>query len=286
MKKTFILTQFGTPHSWTQEFVDRVQFLKEFGWYFKIFTPNPLDSKGNVCVIKMTPEQFNDLVEYKLGTRPKMFTAESGLPSVHITDYCIAYGRIFEDYLKDSVFWGMCGWDIVMGRLDHFLPDKVLSEYDVWTDDLNTINGTFCLFRNREDVNNLFKKIPDWEKMFAQEPCQKCLGNPEATTHTLYGTDEFAMTEVLKEASSYIHPPERRIRYGYPQYYPLHSHDRLEHQLEPKLKVQEDNSLWELFADVNPPKWIHARPFFGREIPYYHFMKGKAWPQCLKDDKS
>ena len=270
LKKTFVLTMFGSPLPWVNQFIDAVQFLEPYGFYWKVFTPNDIKSKGNVEIISMTTNQFNDLVEKKLGIRPNMFMTELGVPSVHVTDFLVAWGVIMEDYLKDSDFWGACGWDSVFGRLDHYLPDSYLETCDVWTDDIETINGCFVLFRNTEKVNNLFKQIPDWKAKLAQPPCQRCLGNPEAWQHTLHGLDEYGLTEVMKNVKD--------LRYKYPRYYPLHSHDRLEHQIKPKLKVQEDGSLWELMADVQPPEWIHARPFIGREILFFHFMKTKKWP--------
>ncbi len=83
------------------------------------------------------------------------------------------------------------------------------------------------------------------------------------------------MTEVMKNAS---------VRYCYPQFYFIHSHDRLEqHNPDVKLDIKEDGSLWELFRDVSPPEWPHARPFIGKEIPYFHFLRTKRWPESLKN---
>ncbi len=92
--------------------------------------------------------------------------------------------------------------------------------------------------------------------------------------HTLHGTDEYDMTEVMKDAP---------VRYTHPQYYPIHSHDRLEqHVPEIKLEIKEDGSLWELSQDINHPVWAHAHPLMGKEIPYFHFLRTKKWPTCLQ----
>ena len=40
LNKTFVITEFGSPFSWTQKYIDNVQRLGEFGWHWKIFTPN------------------------------------------------------------------------------------------------------------------------------------------------------------------------------------------------------------------------------------------------------
>lgn len=271
MKKVFILTQFGTPHDWTAEFIENVQRLEKDGWYWRIFTPNTENpSRDNVEIVPMTTEQFNDLVEKKLGHRPNLFMTEKGVPSIHMTDYYVFGGKIFEDYLKDADYWGIANIDMVFGDLSKFLPDSEIEKYDIWTDDNLSFNGIFSLLKNVPEVNELYKKIAHWELKVAQQPCKRCLG--QGGDHMLFGTDEYDMTEIIKELP----------RIGRPQYYPLHSHDRLEqHVPEVKLEIK-NGSLYELFRDINGPQWIHAHPFMGREIPYFHFLRTKEWPKCLK----
>lgn len=272
MKKTIVLTQFGSPHPWTNEFLQNVGKLGQYGWSWKIFTENTYENiPPNVEIVPMTTDQFNVLVEKKLGVKTNMFMTESGFPSVHVTDFYVFSGLIFEDWLKDSDFWAIANIDIVFGRLDHFLPDSELDKWDVWTDDVDTINGIFCLFRNIPKVNSLCLLIPKWEEKLSQVPCVRCLGD-NSVGHTLYGTDEYDLTEVMKR-------PEvlKDIRYGYPKYHYMHSHDRLEqHTPLPKLKIEDDGSLWEFFEDKGVPQWIHAHKA-AREIPYFHFIRTKKW---------
>lgn len=261
IKKCFVLTQFGSSHTWTQKYFDNIATLEKYGWYWKIFTPNKYEKiPSNVEIIPMTIEELNVLMFNKIGVNPENKILTNGTPSKHVSDFYVASGKIFEDYLKGFDYWGITNWDIVYGRLDKFLPDSELTKYDVWTDDVNTINGIFCLFKNEVYVNLLFMEIPHWKEMF--------------TTHQLFGTDEYHMTDVMKIAAK-----EGRVRYGFPEYYPLHSYDRLEqHVPDVKLEIKSDGSLWELFKDTKPPAWIHARPFSGREIAYFHFINSKRWP--------
>lgn len=253
MKKVFVLIQFGSPHPWSQQYIDNVQHLEASGWYWKIFTPNPLKSKGNVKIINMNIDEFNSLVEKTCGVNPKN-SIVNGLPTKPISDYYVASGLIFAQWLKDADFWGLTNWDVVFGRLDHFISDSMLEQCDIYSDDIKTINGVFSLYRNTDVVNNLFKKIPNWKKAFKSKE--------------IVGTDEYGLTKVAN-----------KVRFGYPKYYPLHSHDRLEnHVPNIKLSIRDDNSLWELLRDIAPPNWIHARPFIGREIPYFHFQRTKKWP--------
>ena len=256
--------EFGSPLGWTQEFINTVPDMD--GWDFILFTPNQYQSKDHFKVIPMTVEDFNVLVEAKLGINPKMYITPGGLPSFHITDFHIMVGKIFEDYLKEYDFWGIIGNDCVVGRLDHFVTDSLLDDYDIWNDDIGQFNAHFSLWRNTEVVNTLFMSIPDWQLAVNQPPCPGCNGIGQ---HRLFVTDEIGMTKVLETTD---------LRYGHPKYYLLHGHDRLEnHVPKAKLEIKDDGSLWELLADTQPGygrRW----PFFGHEIAYYHFSSTKKWP--------
>lgn len=273
MKKVFVITMFGSPFSWINDYIDNVQHLAKYGWYWKIFTPHSIESKGNVEIVRMDTDQFNDLVEKKLGVRPNMGVTEKGVPTVHVTDFYVASGVIFEDYLKDDDFWGITNLDVVYGRLDRFIPDSALEKVEIFTDDTGgVVNGVFSLWRNNEKVNNLFRLIPDWEQKLSLPHCPRCTGT--GNEHILAGTDEYDMTDILKKVKPYL---------LYPFAYPLHGHDRLEmHFPDVKLEIKDDGSLWELMTDVGGPQWIHSRPVIGREIPYFHFIRTKKWPECLK----
>ncbi len=265
MKKCFIILQFGKPFPWIDKFLASVEHLGKYGWYWTIFTPNEHDSfPYNVNIIDMNIDQFNTLVGEKTGITPKIFITDKGIPSIHVTDFMVAYGKIFEDYLKGYDFWGMMGGpDVLFGRLDHFLPDSYLADCDIFTDDPKFINGCFTLFKNTPVINDIYTKIPNWKEAFKQKDCLRCTTGRGA--HTLFGTDEYGLTEVMSKS---------KLHYKHPEHYPLHGHDRLErHEIE----LKEDGSLWELNRD-NPPLWSNAIPTFGREILFYHFSQTKTWP--------
>lgn len=277
LKKVFIITEFGTPFSWTQKYIDNASKLAKDGWYWKIFTPNKYESTENVEVVDMSAEQFSELVDKKLGVKPNMFLSPKGVPSVHITDFYMFTGLIFEDYLKDADYWGVTNMDIVYGRLSHFLPDKELSRYEVWTDDVGPeggrVNGIFSLWKNTEKINRLCMNILDWRLKLIQPPCPKCMG--EGNSHTLYGTDEIDMVPIMQELSK-----KGEVSYGYPKYYPFHSYDRLhQHIPKPNLELHEDNSLYEIIKDeVFPDGLGMFNGNTGKEIMYFHFIRTKEWP--------
>lgn len=271
IKKCFVVLQFGKPHEWTEQFFQQVAGLGAFGWHWMFFTPNKYENvPENVDIIDMDVNKFNELVEEKTGVKPTIYITDKGIPNIHVTDFMVAYGLIFEDYLDSFDFWGMMGGpDIVFGRLDHFVPDYLLKSCDIFSDDVFTINGCFTLVGNTDYNNNLFRKIAGWQDAFEAKDCPKCTGT--GPDHILAGTDEYGLTEVMKN--------EPKLRYFYQEFYPMLSHDRLEqHVPVPQLEVKPDGSLWELFKDTASPEWIHKRPVLGKEIPYFHFSNTKKWP--------
>lgn len=263
IKKVSLLTQFGTPHSWSKEFIKNIGTLGKYGWYWKIFTPNKYENvPANVEIVPITIKEFNLLIEKKLGFNPKNFLTDKGVPSKAVSDFYVASGVIFEDYIKSYEYWTMSNWDVVYGRLDHFLPDVMLRTMDIFTDDVGIVNGVFSVFKNTPIVNNLFREIPDIEKML--------------TEHKLFGIDEYYLIDPIKKAQAL-----NKITYNHPEYYPFHSYDRLiQHWEGPQLEIRDDGSLWERFKDMNPPKGYINFPkgYIAREIMYFHFSYTKKWP--------
>ena len=47
-----------------------------------------------------------------------------------LCDYRVAYGEIFQDYIKGYDFWGHCDMDMIFGDIRHFITDEILSKYD------------------------------------------------------------------------------------------------------------------------------------------------------------
>lgn len=274
MKKVFLMPMFGSLYNWTDKFIDQVQYLARYGWYFKIFTPNDIESVGNVEVIKMTIEEFNDLAEKHTGVRPTIEINERGIPSFHITDFIIYLGTILQDYTKGYDFWGHIGFDNVIGRLHVFFPDEVLEKADILSDDVMAHNGNFCLWRNEKRVNDIAFQFDYWKEVFTQQDCEGCKTPGKA--HTLVCPDEIGMNQILPKLV------DQGFRIITPQHFSPHSHDRLEnHRPEPKLKITEGGALWELLEDVGHPQWEHARPYMGREIPYFHFQRTKRYPKII-----
>ena len=69
-----------------------------------------------------------------------------------ICDFRAAFGVIFAEELKNYRFWGHCDLDQYFGKIDHFITDEILDTYDKIL-----CLGHFTLFRNVEEINNMYR---------------------------------------------------------------------------------------------------------------------------------
>lgn len=265
LKKVFILPQFGPPFAWTDDYLAHIATLAPYGWHWKILTPHAYTSKSeNVEIVPMTFYDFDARVTKATGVTTGNFLDMNGLPAKLVSDYYPAFGEIFADLLADCDYWSITNWDVLYGRIDHFLSDDALAQCDLWSDDNRHVNSLFCLYRNDARINGLYRLVPHWERMFVYD------GLP------LVGFDELYFDVIVRNLAD-----AGAIRFGHPPYFSLHSYDRLvQHQPAPNLAIAPDGALIECFEDPHPtlknyPPW---RGVFGREIMYFHFLSSKTWP--------
>jgi hypothetical protein len=265
LKKVFVLPQFGPPFPWTEQYLAHIATLAPYGWHWKILTPHNYRSRSdNVEIVPMTFSDFDARVTAATGVTTGNFLDGRGLPAKFVSDYYPAFGEIFADLLAGCDYWSITNWDVLYGRIDHFLPDEALARCDIWSDDCRHVNSLFCFYRNDPAINRLYRQVPQWEEMFAYDG------------HSLVGFDEIYFDLIVRQLADV-----GEIRFGYPPYFALHSYDRLvQHQPAPNLAMAPDGALIECFDDPHPalanyPPW---RGVFGRELMYFHFIRTKQWP--------
>jgi hypothetical protein len=264
MKKVFLQTQFGRPHEWTEKYFENFRMLEKLGWYLKVFTPNNWKSRGNIEIVPMDLDGFNRLIREETGVTIANTLTSDGVPTKLVSDYYPAYGAIFSRYIRDFDFWGHTNWDMVYGRLDHYLPDGLLDQAEIWSDDRNNINGIFTIYRNNNKINSLYQEVPDWRDHFASFDARQF--------------DEVLFTLAVRKAAR-----EGRMRFAFPIYFGYHSYDRLpQHTPLPNIYFTSDGALIERFEDPAAPTMQNYMPFdrghFGREIMTFHFIRTKRWP--------
>jgi len=224
---TIINTWFGEKIPWADEYFEN---FSKTGWNMLTFSDKDYGDNS----IYMKPKDFMDLYKAKLGVRIEGWEPES----LKFYDFRPAYGVIFEDYLKDSDFWGHTDPDCVYGNLDKFVD----LDCDIWSNDhYPTICGHLSLWKNTDRVNNLFKEYPLWEAM---------LSNQES--HIFKRPISGNLSPMSFTTKRLVDEGKIKINYNFD----CQGNDKQPHNL-----VYNNG----LFCD-------------GREIAVYHFKEGKKWP--------
>lgn len=126
-----------------------------------VFSDCNYDGKvpNNVKIIKKSFEDLKKMIQ-------KKFEFSIALEdSYKLCDYKVAYGYIFNEYIKGYDFWGYCDMDMVFGDISKFINDTILNCYDK----IFTL-GHLSLYRNTKEINELFMKnnpICDYKKVFS-----------------------------------------------------------------------------------------------------------------------
>lgn len=127
-------------------------WLKSCEWNknidFLIFTDQELDYKiYNVKIIKIDLDEFSRIASEKLEMNIKLEKPYK------CCDFRPAYGKIFEEYIKEYSFWGHCDFDMIFGDIQKFITEDIMNKYD------KILNlGHLSLYRNTKNVNGRYEK--------------------------------------------------------------------------------------------------------------------------------
>lgn len=101
---------------------------------------------------------FNTRVERELGV---MSSVTEGSAKIH--DYRPAFGKLFADEMAGYDWWAHTDIDCVYGRLDHFYSPVHAAGYDVLSDHGYYLCGPWTMYRNIQEINDLFMSHPSWK---------------------------------------------------------------------------------------------------------------------------
>ncbi|MBC2370206.1 hypothetical protein HBP99_16365 [Listeria booriae] len=125
---------------------------------FLIITDNDIQVRDlNIKIHQMEFAQFKSMIQQSFD-----FPIVLEHP-YKLCDYKPAYGRVLQEWIQDYDFWGYCDIDLIFGRIDKFLTDAILNEYDqIYS------RGHFTLYRNNETNNGRFMvdQGMDYQKVF------------------------------------------------------------------------------------------------------------------------
>ena len=157
-KVTFLIPYFGKLPNYFDLFLKSCEYNgKEYQWI--VFTDDKTVRRWpeNVCCVEMTFAELKAKIQEK-------FDFEIRITEPHkLCDYKPAYGYIFEEYLKNTDYWGHCDIDTILGNLDLFLSDLLNRGYD----------KLFCLghmeiYKNSYDNNRVFMLPLDEEYLYKE----------------------------------------------------------------------------------------------------------------------
>lgn len=144
MRKMMICPWFGQLPPWFDKYLANAETLEKYGYRWLITTN-----------LKLFKERVGDL----LGIDAPIV---SGQAKVH--DYRPALGLLFKEELEGYDFWGHTDFDCVYGKVDDFVPDEFLNCLDIHSNHVNYVCGPWTLYRNRQDINELFLRSSVWRR--------------------------------------------------------------------------------------------------------------------------
>jgi len=150
----------------------------EYPWYFPYFIKscqyNPtidfIILTDNTTVIPNKPENlkiiYKTLEEFKINASAKLGFKVTVDTPYKLCDFKPAYGFLFPEIIAPYSFWGHGDIDMVYGNVRGFMTDEILESHDVLTSREDITMGTFCLYRNTDQMNKLFMTSRDYEFVF------------------------------------------------------------------------------------------------------------------------
>lgn len=144
MKKcVFIIPYFGKMNNYTELFLKSCSWNDDFDWL--IFTDDRrcFNYPANVKVIYCGFSDIQQLINEKLG----YYICHP----YKLCDFRPAYGYIFSSYLSNYKMWGYCDNDLIFGRLNRWITDSVIDNYDKIG-----ILGHLTMIKNTENHNRIF----------------------------------------------------------------------------------------------------------------------------------
>lgn len=192
MKTIAILTCWYGKYPWyLPYFIHSCKYNPSIDFFIITDNEDSIRNKPeNVKIIFMTIDEIKQKAERKL-----KFAINIDYP-YKLCDIKPAYGYLFSELIVGYDFWGHADIDIIYGNIREFITDELLKNYDVISSRHDYVTGSFCLFRNSENINKLFTNSKDYKKVF---------GNHE---HYCFDECNFLFSE-LENGKSIFDFPER-----------------------------------------------------------------------------
>lgn len=146
LKKLIITPFFGDLPPWFEKFKENFN--------------QTLAKQGYGWLLTQDLDDFNRRCKQKLGFRSPIIPGTGKL-----WDYRCTLGLLYEAELEGYDYWATMDFDMVFGRVDQWFPDHILKDLHVWSNHHSYVCGCWTLYRNCQEVNDLFRGFHDWENI-------------------------------------------------------------------------------------------------------------------------
>ena len=136
-----LVPYFGPWPEWIEFFLATCRWNSTIDWVFFSDAGPPGRLAVNLRYVPMTLTEFSHLAHRSLGCA---VTIRHGYK---VCDFRLAFGQIFEEYVRGYDCFGWSDVDVVYGDLRHFLTPAVL-EHDVITFNERHLSGHLTFVRN------------------------------------------------------------------------------------------------------------------------------------------
>jgi hypothetical protein len=154
-----VIPYFGKLPQIADLFFASVRFNPQIRFLLFSDQKKPDNLPENVEYFHISLRQFNRLASEKLEVKVHV------IYPYKLCDLKPMYGKIFEDYLTGSDFWGYCDLDLIFGDFTQFISNEILDEFDIITSRKDSLAGNFTLYRNIPELNSLYQKSDCWKEI-------------------------------------------------------------------------------------------------------------------------
>ena len=157
----FVLPYFGQFPPWFPGFLLSCEHNPGIHWLILTdIDPLPQDFPENVIFEHLTFQELQDRLVQLIDV-PVDFAQPHKL-----CDVKPLYGALFEERLKDYQYWGHCDLDLIWGDIEGLLKRINYEQYDVISSRQETISGHFTLYKNKPELRDYFREVPNYQKVF------------------------------------------------------------------------------------------------------------------------
>jgi len=160
-KIILIIPYFGKLPIWFDAYLLSINMNPTINWLCVTDCEIPINHPKNIKFITKDLTNLNARVN-------NIVSANVPLTPRKFCDLKPAYGDIFSDEIKNYDFWGYCDMDIIWGDIRKFITDNILENYNIISSRKNAISGHFNLFKNNNELNKLYRKVPNYAMLFEQ----------------------------------------------------------------------------------------------------------------------